>query len=172
MDFYKRKVNRLENDCNSLQEDLNRARIRLRRAEDYELKYELILKQNTNLQNEIDKKDKELNQKKSELENVKLKVTETSFIGEDWTKEKLELQREIERWKAKHEEAEEKRISFMLENREKLDLNQKREMEGIRKEFAEKEEGYQFQIRQLKKTLSEKENIETVINSRVEMVRN
>lgn len=95
MDFYKRKVNRLENDCNSLQEDLNRARIRLRRAEDYELKYELILKQNTNLQNEIDKKDKELNQKKSELENVKLKVTETSFIGEDWTKEKLELQREI-----------------------------------------------------------------------------
>lgn len=35
MDFYKRKVHRLENDCNSIQEDLNKARIRLRRAEDY-----------------------------------------------------------------------------------------------------------------------------------------
>ena len=51
MDFYRRKVNRLENDCTSLQVDLNKARIRLRRAEDYELKYELILKQNTHLQN-------------------------------------------------------------------------------------------------------------------------
>ncbi len=51
MDFYRRKVNRLENDCTSLQDDLNKARIRLRRAEDFELKYELILKQNTHLQN-------------------------------------------------------------------------------------------------------------------------
>ena len=29
-------------------------------------------------------------------------------------------------------------------------------MEGIKREFAEKEEGYQFQVRQLKKTLAEK----------------
>jgi hypothetical protein len=65
MDFFKRKVNRLENDCNSMQEDLNKARIRLRRAEDFELKYELILKQNTYLQNELDKREKDLNQKKS-----------------------------------------------------------------------------------------------------------
>jgi hypothetical protein len=36
----------------------------------------------------------------------------------------------------------------------------------------EKEEGYQFQIRQLKKTLSEKENIEGVVQGRVEKVRN
>ena len=35
MDFYKRKAGRLENDCNTLQEDLNKARIRLRRAEDF-----------------------------------------------------------------------------------------------------------------------------------------
>lgn len=56
VDFYKRKVNRLENDYTSIQEDLNKARIRLRRAEDFELKYELILKQNTQLNNELDKK--------------------------------------------------------------------------------------------------------------------
>lgn len=46
--------------------------------------------------------------------------------GEDWTKERLEFQREIEKWKVKAEEAEEKRISFMFESREKQDLNQKR----------------------------------------------
>ena len=65
LDFYKRKVGRLENDCNQLQEDLNKARIRLRRAEDFELKYDLIMKQNTALNNELDKKDKELNHKKA-----------------------------------------------------------------------------------------------------------
>lgn len=41
----------------------------------------------------------------------------------------------------------------------------------MKKEFAEKEEGYQFQIRQLKKNIAEKENIEGVITSRVEKVR-
>lgn len=60
----------------------------------------------------------------------------------------------------------------MMEHREKSDLNQKRELEGIKRQFAEKEEGYQFQLRQLKKTLSEKENIEGIISSRVQKVRN
>lgn len=44
----------------------------------------------------------------------------------------------------------------MMEQREKADLNQKRELEGLKRENAEKEEGYQFQIRQLKKNLTEK----------------
>lgn len=83
----------------------------------------------------------------------------------------MELQREIEKWKVKTEESEEKRISFMMEQREKADLNQKRELEGLKRENAEKEEGYQFQIRQLKKSLTEKENIEGIISSRVEKVR-
>ena len=45
----------------------------------------------------------------------------------------MELQREIEKWKVKTEEAEEKRIAFMMEHREKSDLNQKRELEGIKR---------------------------------------
>lgn len=41
----------------------------------------------------------------------------------------------------------------------------------MRKDYAEREESYQFQIRQLKKTITEKENIEGVISNRVEKVR-
>ncbi len=119
----------------------------------------------------MEKREKELCQKKAELEAVRTRVEEKSSKGDDWTRERLELQRETEKWKVKAEEAEEKRIAFLLESREKADLNQKRELEGARKEFAEKEESYQFQIRQLKKTISEKENIEAVIGSRVEKVR-
>jgi hypothetical protein len=135
------------------------------------LKYELIAKQNNTLQGEVEKREKELCQRKAELEAFRTKVEEKSTKGDDWTKERLELQRETEKWKIKAEEAEEKRIAFLLESREKADLNQKRELEGARKEFIEKEESYQFQIRQLKKTISEKENIEAVIGSRVEKVR-
>ena len=91
------------------------------------MKYELILKQNTQLKNEIDSREKDLNQKKSELENVKLLVDDKKDKGDTWQKEKLELQREIEKWKVKTEEAEEKRIAFMMEHREKSDLNQKRD---------------------------------------------
>lgn len=101
IDFFKRKINRLENDCNGLQEDLNKARIRLRRAEDFELKYELILKQNTYLQNELDKKEKDLTQKKTELENLRATASEKTTVVEDWSKERLQLQREIEKWKVK-----------------------------------------------------------------------
>jgi hypothetical protein len=32
IDFYKRKINRLETDFGALQDDLNKARVRLRRA--------------------------------------------------------------------------------------------------------------------------------------------
>ncbi len=67
-------------------------------------------------------------QRKTELENLRATATEKTTVVEDWSKERLELQREIEKWKVKAEEAEEKRISFMLEGREKADLNQKREM--------------------------------------------
>lgn len=44
-DFYERKINRLESDIASLHEELNMARGRLRSAEDYQIKYELLLRQ-------------------------------------------------------------------------------------------------------------------------------
>ena len=68
-----------------------------------------------------------------------MEASEKNNKGEDDIKQKMELQREVQRWKEKAEEAEEKRIAFMMENREKADLNQKREVEGLKKEFAEKE---------------------------------
>ena len=47
----------------------------------------------------------------------------------------------------------------------------KKEIEFSKREFSEKEEDYQFQIRQLKKTVHEKETVENVVGLRVEKVR-
>lgn len=60
INFYVRKINRLENDFGILQDELSSARVRLRKAEDFEIKYDLVLKQNNNLLAENDRLVKEL----------------------------------------------------------------------------------------------------------------
>lgn len=76
MDFYSRKINRLENDNNQIHEEVNKLRIRLRRAEDFELKYELSLKQMCTLQSDIDSKDKQVAEIKSKMEHMQLNIQE------------------------------------------------------------------------------------------------
>ena len=45
IDFYLMKISRLESDLAATQEELMTARLRLRTAEDFQIKYELLLKQ-------------------------------------------------------------------------------------------------------------------------------
>lgn len=45
IEFYLMKIGRLESDLVATQEELMAARLRLRTAEDYQIKYELLLKQ-------------------------------------------------------------------------------------------------------------------------------
>lgn len=45
LDFYLMKIGRLESDLAATQNELISARLRLRTAEDYQIKYELLLKQ-------------------------------------------------------------------------------------------------------------------------------
>jgi hypothetical protein len=45
IDFYLIKIGRLESDLAATQNELLNARLRLRTAEDYQIKYELLLKQ-------------------------------------------------------------------------------------------------------------------------------
>ena len=59
-----------------MHEELNKLRIRLRRAEDFELKYELILKQMCGLQSDLDSKDKQVADIKSKMEQMQLNVRE------------------------------------------------------------------------------------------------
>lgn len=47
----------------------------------------------------------------------------------------------------------------------------KREHQVTKRQFAEKEEGYQFQIRQLRKTVHEKETVEGLVANKVAKVR-
>jgi hypothetical protein len=48
----------LENDFNIVSDELNKARVRLRRAEDFEIKYEIMTKNKSNMEEELSKKDR------------------------------------------------------------------------------------------------------------------
>lgn len=60
VDFYMKKCDRLEEDIMLMGDELNRARIRLRKAEDFEIKYELLSKQKLAADEELVRKDAEL----------------------------------------------------------------------------------------------------------------
>lgn len=73
INFYIRKVNRLEGDLSLLQDELSGARVRLRKAEDFEIKYDLVLKQNNNLLVENERLSKELANLIADNKKMKLK---------------------------------------------------------------------------------------------------
>lgn len=54
IDYYQRKVNRLENEVSHLQEDLSLAKYKLQKAEDFEAKYDLLFGQHQNTNEELD----------------------------------------------------------------------------------------------------------------------
>lgn len=60
MDYYLRKITRLENENNGVQDELAKAKVKLRRAEDFEIKFDLLLKQNSTLNTDLERRDREL----------------------------------------------------------------------------------------------------------------
>ena len=88
-----------------MQDELSKARVRLRRAEDFEIKYELILKQNANLTSDLEKMEKDLCELKSNNEQLKVRVEDRQVKTEDFTSERRALQEEIDKWKNKYEES-------------------------------------------------------------------
>jgi hypothetical protein len=57
-------------------DELNRARLRLRRAEDYEIKYDMLFRQKANIEEETLRKDRELFDLRAKNEELTLKLKE------------------------------------------------------------------------------------------------
>lgn len=103
IDIYIRKVRRLENDNNIIQDELNKVRIRLRRAEDFEIKYELLSSEVITLKKEIDLRDRSVRELKALNEKLSFALDEKSGKNEEWMQEKRSLLEEIEKWTSKAE---------------------------------------------------------------------
>lgn len=166
-----RKVRRLENDNNIIQDELNKVRVRLRRAEDFEIKFELLSGETTVLRKEVEAREKALREQKTLIEKLTFAAEERNNRHEEWAQEKRSLLEEIEKWTTKAEESEVRRVTELANERARAEETLKRELALSRKDQEEKEEELRFQLRQLQKTLHEKEAFESIVANRVEKVR-
>lgn len=73
-------MNRLENDLAQLQDELGLARFRLHKAEDFEIKYELLVKQNQLLTAENERMTRELAARGRELEDVRNRLGSEEMV--------------------------------------------------------------------------------------------
>lgn len=91
LDFYVRKVRRLETDNAQLTDELNKLRVKLRRAEDFEIKYEVLLGEQTKIKKEIEEKEKAVRELKTLNEKLTIAIDERSNKHEEWNIEKRGL---------------------------------------------------------------------------------
>ena len=154
--FLQRKCQRLDNDLATLQDELSSARLRLRRAEDFEIKYDMVGKQNSNLLSENDLLTKEIQALKVEMERIRLKQEDETLHHKDFTKERASLQTEIDRLKRATKEAHERSEYETKSKGEQNEGLQKKEIDKMRREFQDREERLENEVRQLKKVIAEK----------------
>ena len=76
IDFYIRKTRRLEADNSHLTDELNKIRVKLKRAQEYPIKYELSLSENTNLKAALDSKEQAYNQLRAINQKLTLSIEE------------------------------------------------------------------------------------------------
>lgn len=91
LDFYVRKVRRIENDNSQLTDEINKLRVRLRRAEDFEIKYEVLLNEHSNAKKEVEVKDQAVRDLKTLNEKLARSVEDRSNKHEEWGHEKRAL---------------------------------------------------------------------------------
>lgn len=139
-----RKVRRLESDNNLLQDELNKVRIRLRRAEDFEIKYEVVAGECSSLKKELEIRDKNIRDIKSLNEKLTRSIEERTDKTQEWSTEKRGLLEEIEKWTTKAEESEIRRVTELASERLRSEETLKKEVAFIKKDFEEKEDEFKF----------------------------
>lgn len=93
IEYYQRKVVRMEQDICILQDELNRVRIKLRTAEDFEIKYRILLKNN-----EVDLQRAKIEVIKDEQAKTREKVAEAlKQNDEHWMKVKQDLEIQLKK---------------------------------------------------------------------------
>lgn len=74
IDYYQRKVNRLQNEVSGLQEELSLTKYRLQKAEDFEAKYEQLFAQYQNTNQDLDISKDNLTLKTREANDLRVKL--------------------------------------------------------------------------------------------------
>ena len=145
----------------AISNELNKTRLRLSRAEEYELKYGVIMKEKSLLEENEARRDEEMRGLMSEREVLSLNLKERGDRNRDnaFQKERLVKDREI--WREKALEAEERCKMVVAEEQAKANETIERELLVMRRNFTETGQDYKSQITRLKRQLDSKQTFDS-----------
>lgn len=139
IDFYQRKVNRLEGELNSLQEQLSLNKYRLQKAEDFEAKYEQLFKQHQNTNEELDNTRDNLLQRTRENNDLKLKLEQAELKIHNLSAEVQNTRNTTEDVKKKSNDDQSKANTQEEERRAQLEQQYLRQIDNLKAESRSRE---------------------------------
>jgi hypothetical protein len=117
-------------------DELNRARLRLRRAEDFEIKYDLLFRQKTANEEETLRKDKELFDLRAKNEELSLLLRERGERSLENGREREDLTGEVALWRERAVEAEERAKLVAAEEQARSGERLEKELARMRRNFS------------------------------------
>lgn len=154
IDFYQRKVNRLEADLTALQEELSLTRFRLQKAEDFEDKYEALFKQHNHLNEEHDQLRQDYVSKNREAGELRARLDQAEMVIRN-------LEANVESGKAtaedirrRKDEAQNKVSNQGAEERAVLEQNYLKQIENLRREARDREEELRRQLQEAQRVIT------------------
>lgn len=138
IDFYERKIRRLQSDLANFQEELTNARLRLRTAEDFQIKYELLLQKSQQENDRLKNEERELADKHHELLSLKISENDKQWndrlekaeeeLGNQHKENYNRLKQEFDQFKLKHDKCGNKSEEWDLLNFKNRKLQRQNEI--------------------------------------------
>lgn len=171
VEFYVRKVNRYEVEISRLENDLSVAKFKLSKAEDYEIKYDLLFKENQKtITDYLDGRD-ELERARRELERTRADHDQ-ALLNNRALRAELDAEKKAsEEVRTKKEELRSQTTSQGQEEREALRESFTREVETLRQQNRDQQEKLKREVGELRSTIVLKETIEGALANKLEHIK-
>lgn len=160
IDFYQRKVSRLEHDLANLQEDLSLAKFRLQKAEDFEDKYDILFKQYQSMAQDFAIARDECVAKSREAADLTIRLDEANLIIKNLETNVETSKQNAEEIRRRKEEAESKVNNQGVEERQALEEHYLRQIETLKREAKDREEQLSRKLSESQQVISSKETAE------------
>ena len=122
----------MENDLAQLQDELGLARFRLHKAEDFEIKYELLVKQNQTLAADNDRLVKDLTARTRELEETRNRLAHEETLKVQGESDLRKAEAEIAELKRRLDESKDRGRSELVEEKSKVEAQFNRQIDNLR----------------------------------------
>jgi len=122
----------LENDLAQLQDELGLARFRLHKAEDFEIKYELLVKQNQTLAADNDRLVKDLTARTRELEETRYRLAHEETLKVQGESDLRKSEAEVAELKRRLDESKDRGRSELVEEKAKVESQFNRQIDNLR----------------------------------------